>query len=97
MAGRPDAVKVRLECRRCRNSINICVPVRRGVPDFLRCDHDHHGGVRKDGAGDIVCEQCGCLWKIGGDRLSREAEEALTSNMPEWRRQGVVVLLCGDR
>jgi hypothetical protein len=97
MAGRPDAVKARLECRRCRLSINICVPVRTGVPEFLRCDHDHHGGVQKDGAGDIVCEQCGCLWKIGGDRLSRGTEDALTSNMPEWRRQGVVVLLCGDR
>lgn len=28
-----------------------------------------------------------------GDRLSRQAEETLASNMPEWRRQGVVVLL----
>lgn len=97
MAGRSDAVKARLECRRCRSSISICVPVRRGVPEFLRCDHDNHGGVRKDGSGDILCEECGCLWKIGGDRLSREIEEALSSNMPEWRRQGVVVLFCGDR
>lgn len=97
MAGRPDAAKVRLECRRCRSSINICVPVRRGVPEFLRCDHDKHGGVRKDGAGDIVCEECGCLWKIGGHALSRETEEALSADLPEWRRLGVVVLLCGDR
>jgi hypothetical protein len=97
MTGRPDAVKARLECRRCRSSISICVPVRRGVPEFLRCDHDHHGGVRKDGSGSILCEECGCLWKIGGDRLSSETEDALAANMPEWRRQGVVVLLCGDR
>ena len=97
MTGRPDAVTVRLECRRCRSSISICVPVRRGVPEFLRCHHDQHGGVRKDGAGDIVCEECGCLWKVSGDALARETEEALSADMPEWRRQGVVVLLCGDR
>lgn len=97
MAGRHDAVKTRLECRRCRAAIDICVPVHRGVPAFLRCDHGYHGGVRKDGSGDIVCEECGCLWKIGGERLSQEVDDALSSNMPHWRREGVVVLLCGDR
>lgn len=97
MAGRPDMVKTRLECRRCGFSLNMCVPVRRGVPDFLRCDHDNHGGVRKDGTGDIVCEQCGCPWRVSGDDLTRQAEDALRGDMPEWRRQGVVVLLCGDR
>jgi hypothetical protein len=49
MLGWPDSVMPRLECRRCRYSLNIYVPVPRGVSDFLRCIHDHHSGVRKDG------------------------------------------------
>lgn len=97
MPGRPDSVKSRLECRRCRFTINICVPVRCGVPPTLRCDHDNHGGVAKDGTGDILCEQCGCLWRIDGEELSREIERLLPTNMPKWQRLGVVVLLCGDR
>lgn len=97
MAGRPDVVKTRLVFRRCRYSVHMCVPVRRGVPEFLRCNHDQHGGVPKDGSGDVVCGQCGCLWRLNGEALTQEIERLLTSDMPEWRRQGVVVLICGDR
>lgn len=53
-----------------------------GVPGFLRCEHDHHGGVRKDGSGDIICEQCGCLWKIGGDQRHR-ADARRSGMVPE--------------
>lgn len=95
MSKNPQAVKCRLECSRCGYAVMMCVPIRRGVPDFLRCDHDNHGGVPKDGSGDILCEQCRCLWRIDGDGLTKMAEDALPRNMPEWKRQGAVTLLCG--
>lgn len=90
-------VKTRLECGRCRRSVNMCVRVRRGVPDFLRCEHDQHGGVRKDGSGGIVCEQCGSLWRLSGDDLTQEVERLLNGDMPTWRRERAVVLVCGGR
>lgn len=96
MPGNPKAVKCRLECRKCGYSIKMCVPVRRGVPDFLRCDHDNHGRASKDGSGGLLCDRCHCLWRVNGDDLARMAEDALSGNMPEWKRNGAVTLLCGD-
>ena len=97
MPGWPDSEMTRPECRRRRYSLHMRVPARRGVPNFLRCIHDHNGGVRKDRAGDIVCEHCACLWRSAVTTLSRAIEEALSGNMLDWRREGRVVLRCGDR
>jgi hypothetical protein len=95
MSRNPRAVKCRLECRRCGYTIGMCVPVRRGVPGFLRCDHDSHGGVPKDASGGMLCEECRCLWRVDGDDLTKMAEDALSSDMREWKRQGAVTLACG--
>lgn len=97
MPGQPNSVKTRIECARCGSTVDICVPVRIGVPEFLRCDHPTHGGVSKDGAGDITCPDCGCPWRISGDRLAAAVEEAMHRNMNQWHRLGVVVIVCGDR
>jgi hypothetical protein len=90
-----NMARVRLHCDRCGESVGICVRIRRGVPDFLRCQHDSHGGVQKDGNGELTCESCGCPWRLGSADLSGRVEDALSSNMAEWKRQGAVVLRCG--
>jgi hypothetical protein len=91
----PGAAKALLRCRCCRYEVKICVPVRRGVPEFLRCDHDEHGGVSKNATGDILCERCHRAWRLEGDQLPIAVEEALGNNMREWQRRGLVVLDCG--
>lgn len=95
MAGDPHKVQTVMRCRQCRFELTMCVPVRRGVPDALRCDHGEHGGVRKDGAGGIVCPQCQCAWRIDGGLLTQRVEELLSANLEEWRRLRHVVLACG--
>jgi hypothetical protein len=74
----------------------MCVPVRRGVPEFLRCAHPSHGGVEKDSRGDLVCERCGYPWRIGAEKLTALVDDAMQRETAEWRRQGVVVLVCGE-
>lgn len=73
----------------------MCVPVRRALPDFLQCDDDDHGRVPRDGSGDLLCEQCICLWRLNGDDLTTMVEDALPRNMPKWKWLGGVTLLCG--
>ena len=97
MSGNPKSVRARIECARCGDGMDICVPVRVGVPDFLRCDHPTHGGVPKDGSGDIVCPQCNCPWHISGDRLSQAVEDAMHRHMNDWKRQGIVIVRFGGR
>ena len=91
----PNMARVKLRCGRCGNKVGICVRVRRGVPDFLRCQHDSHSGAQKDGNGELTCERCGCPWHLNATGLSNRVEDALSSNMAEWKRQGAVVLQCG--
>lgn len=97
MPGQPKSVKTKLECARCGCQADICVPIRVGVPDFLRCDHPGHGGVRKDGSGDILCPECNCPWRISGDRLAAAVEEAMHRHMNRWRALRAVVVRCGER
>lgn len=45
----------------------------------------------------MVCEKCGCLWRIDADDLTKQVEALLSENMGEWRRQGAVIFRCGER
>lgn len=97
MPRHPNSVKARLVCARCGCEVDFCVPVRVGVPHFLRCQHETHGGVGKDGSGDILCPQCNCQWRLSGDRLAATVEDAMHRGMAQWHRLGVVEVRCGDR
>lgn len=95
MPGQLNEVKTLLECRRCNHREKFCVPVRRGVPPELRCDHPTHGSAAQGAGGGFVCPNCRCSWRDDWDRLSARVEEALRANLREWMRLGAVLLECG--
>ncbi len=89
----PHMIKVRVVCRRCGDAGNVCVPIRRGVPDELRCDHvEGHGGMPRDAGGGLICGKCGCHWRVPEAGLAPLIEDALGRDLNRWRREGAVTV-----
>lgn len=84
MTRNPHLCKTRLRCGHCRFELEMCVRVRRGVPDDLMCDHVHGGG-----GGGWSCPRCHCVWPPY-EWLVATVEDLLLRRVREWRALGAV-------
>jgi hypothetical protein len=93
---RPDYVKVRLLCDRCRKALDLCVQTQRKVPEPLECAPG--GGVPGGGGGgggqDMSCAFCGLPWHMDSSLLLERVNDATRRGWGEHMRDGAVVLHC---
>jgi hypothetical protein len=85
----PDHVKVLLECTRRRESMNLYVRVRRGVPPELRCQPG--GGGVSLGTGNPLCEKCQSLLRDG---LGEVVDDLTRRGWSEHVKAGAVMVAC---
>lgn len=79
----PQMCKVVLHCR-CGNTAALCLRLRHGVPNAVRCDHPGHGG-----GGSSAC-RCGASWPRNLDALVKHVEDLLHRRVREWAALGAV-------
>lgn len=88
-------VKVQLLCDRCREVVDLCVQVKRNVPQPLACSPG--GPVSGDGGGgdtDMACAICGLPWRMDTSLLLERVNDATRRGWGEHVRTGAVVLRC---
>lgn len=81
MSGRPDRVKVKLDCGRHQIPHDLCVTVDRGVPPELRCADEQDAGYGPGGGG--------CTLPPGFDEM---VKRELRDNFQASKRQGFVLV-----
>jgi hypothetical protein len=92
---RPDYVKVRLVCDRCREVVDLCVQVERNVPDPISCSPGGGpvGGAQSGGS-SLSCSICGIPWHLDVARLVERVNAETRRGWGEHIRDGAVVLRC---
>jgi hypothetical protein len=87
-------VLVRIICRSCRQSCELCVSVEITVPEPLRCSPS---GAPAAGIGSrrgLTCPHCQCPFDMTDAELRRRVEDELRRGRGRHVRAGAVVIDC---
>lgn len=85
-----NLVKTQLRCSGRQQTVIVCVPVSRGVPEPLRCIP---GGAAGRNGGPSLCEDCTRLLS-DPPRLTEAVNDLARHGWEEWIRQGAVIIEC---
>lgn len=83
-------VSVRVLCRRCRRSHEMCVKASTEVPVPLQCQPS--GGRGHAEKPELSCPHCSCGWSMDVSDLVRRVDDTLRLHKTSALEAGAVVL-----
>lgn len=95
MLAQMQRVSVRLVCRRCRYTFELCVAVSAAVPGPLRCTPAGGPAVGSGSSTGLGCPKCQCPCGMSDSDLRRRVEDELRYARGRHVTAGAVVIEYG--